>query len=279
MPPMNHRHRPLEEYLRRVGFSGIARPDLATLRQLHRGHLAAIPYENLDVQLGREIGFDLETIFDKLVRSRRGGWCYEMNTLFAWALEQIGFRVTRIAGAVLREQRGEDVIGNHLALLVELDGMYLADVGFGDGLIEPVPLVESSIRQEFLDFRLERLDGWWRFHNQPQGGAASFDFKSSAAPLEVFERRSRWLQTSPESGFVQNAVCQRFDRGELSMLRGKVLKIVSASGIAERTLLGLSEYRDVLERRFDIDVPDIERLWKKVDDRHAARLQEQQQQQ
>ena len=93
------------------------------------------------------------------------------------------------------------------------------------------------------------------------------------------KRRSRWLQTSPESGFVQNAVCQRFDRGELSMLRGKVLKIVSASGVAERTLLGLSEYRDVLERRFDIDVPDIERLWKKVDDRHAARLQEQQQQQ
>ena len=270
----------LDEYLRRVRFSGVARPDLATLRQLHRGHLAAIAYENLDVQLGHRIGFDLETIFDKLVNSRRGGWCFEMNTLFGWALEQIGFRVTRIAGAVLREQRGEHVLGNHLALLVEVEGMpYLADVGFGDGLIEPVPLAVGGIRQEFLDFRLELVPGWWRFHNQPLGGAASFDFQLRAAPLEVFERRSHWLQTSPESGFVQNAVCQRFDRGELSMLRGRALKVVTAGGVTERTLVDLADYRNVLERRFGIDVPGIERLWEKISGRHAAWLQEQQQQQ
>ena len=269
----------LEQYLRRVGFSGTPRSDLNTLRQLHRGHLAAIPYENLDVQMGIPIGFDLQTIFAKLVRSRRGGWCYEMNGLFSWALEQIGFRMTRIAGAVLRERLGDRVIGNHLALVVHLDRPYLADVGFGDGLIEPVPIAPGGIRQEFLEFRLERVHDWWRFHNHPHGGAASFDFQQAAAAPEIFEHQSHWLQTSAESGFVQNAVCQRFDGGELSILRGKVLKVVGRDRVMQRTLDSLAEYRDVLERRFDIDVPGVERLWQKVSDRHAQWLEQQQQQQ
>ena len=269
----------LDDYLRRVGFSGTARADIATLRRLHRAHLASIPYENLDVQLGRPVGFDPAAVFAKLVHSRRGGWCFEMNGLLAWALEQIGFRVMRVAGAVLREQRGDGVIGNHLALVVELDQLYLADVGFGDGLIEPVPIVAGAIRQDFLEFGLERVGEWWRFHNHPHGGAASFDFQVTAAPMEVFERQSCWLQTSPDSGFVQNAVCQRFHRGELSILRGRVLKVVDANGVTQRTLDSVAAYRDVLDRRFDIELPEVELLWGRISQRHAAWLEQQQQQQ
>lgn len=268
----------LEAYLRRVGFSGKALPDLATLTALHRGHLAAIPYENLDVQLGRAIDLDPAAIFAKLVESRRGGWCYEMNGLFAWALETIGFQVMRVAGAVLRDRMGDAGIGKHLALVVELDRPYLADVGFGDGLIEPAPLVAGGFRQDFLDFSFEPVADWWRFHNQPLGGAATFDFQLRPASTAVLERQSQWLQTSPDSGFVQNSVCQRFHRGELSMLRGKVLKIVAASGVTQRTLASLDEFRDVLDRRFDIEVGGVERLWEKIEARHAQRLQGQQQQ-
>src|SRR5262245_51810376 len=161
----------LSDYLARIGYQGTPRADLATLAQLQRLHLAAIPYENLDVQLGRRVGFDMATIFHKLVRSRRGGWCYEMNGLFAWALAEIGFRFTRLGAAALRAQLGDDMIGNHLALCVDLGRPYLADVGFGDALIEPVPIVAGPIRQDFLDFRLEALDAsWWRLHNHPEGG-------------------------------------------------------------------------------------------------------------
>jgi len=262
----------LQEYLRRVGFSGEPRVDLDTLRRLHRGHLATIPYENLDVQLGRRIGFDRTAIFEKLVRSRRGGWCFEMNGLLAWALEQIGFRVTRVAGAVTRDVRGDAVIGNHLALIVELDGAYLADVGFGDGLIEPTRLVEGRLRQEFFDFRLERVGDWWRFHNHPHGGAPSFDFQFSPASSEVLERQSTWLQSAPESGFVQNSVCQKFHGGELSILRGKVLKVVDEQGVTQRTVEDFDEYREVMERRFGIEVPGMEQLWVKVSERHELWL-------
>jgi len=270
----------LREYLHRVGFSGEPRPDLDTLKRLHRGHLAAISYENLDVQLGRRVGFDPAAVFDKLVRSKRGGWCFEMNGLLAWALEQIGFRVMRVAGAVGRDVRGDGSIGNHLALIVDLDRPYLADVGFGDGLIEPTPLVEASLRQEFFEFRLQRLDeegpdGWWRFHNHRYGGAPSFDFQLSPARSEVFERQSDWLQTAPESGFVQNSVCQRFHGGELSILRGKVLKVIGEHGVSQRTIEDFADYREVLGRRFGLELPDLGFLWHKVSERHEAWLRQQ----
>jgi N-hydroxyarylamine O-acetyltransferase len=262
----------LQEYLRRVKFSGEPRPDLDTLRRLHRGHLAAIPYENLDVQLGRPVGFDRAAIFDKLVRSRRGGWCFEMNGLLGWALEQIGFRVTRVAGAVTRDVRGDSSIGNHLALVVELDRLYLADVGFGDGLVEPAPIVAGSVRQDFFDYRFEQVGAWWRFHNHPYGGAPTFDFQLSAPVADVLERQSDWLQTSPESGFVQNSVCQRFHDNRLSILRGKVLKLVDEHGVTQRIVEDLADYRHVLDNEFDIDLPEIDRLWERVNVRHAAWL-------
>jgi N-hydroxyarylamine O-acetyltransferase len=261
----------LASYLQRIGFAGDARPDLSTLRRIHRLHLAAIPYENLDVQLGHRVGFDLAAIHRKLVLNRRGGWCYEMNGIMAWALEQIGFRVTRLAGAVIRDTVGESSIGSHLALCVHLDEPYLADVGFGDGLIEPTPISVGAFRQDVFDFRLERIDeSWWRFHNQPHGGAPRFDFELREAPQERLATRCDWLQSAPDSPFVQNAVCQRYYNGQLAVLRGRSLKLVRASEVQRRTLDSLSEYETVLAEVFGIELPEVARLWQKVVARHEA---------
>jgi N-hydroxyarylamine O-acetyltransferase len=170
----------LRAYLDRVHFAGTPRVDLVTLRAIHRGHLAHIPYENLDVALGRRVSIDIAPIFEKMVVRRRGGWCYEMNGLLAWALEEIGFKVTRMAGGVMRVAHGEAKVGNHLVLRVDLDLPYLADVGFGDGMLEPVPIAAHTFRHDFLDYRLEDLgEGWWRFHNHPLGGAPSFDWPTA----------------------------------------------------------------------------------------------------
>ena len=81
----------LDAYLARIGYAGTPRVDLETLGAIHRAHLLAIPYENLDVQLGRPGDVSLRHAFDKLVTARRGGWCYEMNGLLGWALNEIGF--------------------------------------------------------------------------------------------------------------------------------------------------------------------------------------------
>src|SRR5436305_7150802 len=112
----------LSAYLERIVHAGPVAPDVATLKALHRAHLTAIPYENLDVQLGRPLTTDPAAAYDKIVRRGRGGWCYEMNGLFGAMLEEIGFSVTRMAGAANRELLGDVVIGNHLVLGVEIEG-------------------------------------------------------------------------------------------------------------------------------------------------------------
>lgn len=262
----------LTGYLQRIGFEGTPRVDLQTLRGLHRAHLQAIPYENLDVQLGRAVVRDPEVIYDKLVTRRRGGWCYEMCGLHAWALEQIGFDVTPLAGGVERVTRGESAVGNHLVLLVRLDREYLCDVGFGDGLLEPIELVPGPVRQSFLAFSLEELgDGWWRFHNHPEGGASSFDFRLERADESLLDERCHWLQSSPDSGFVQNAVCQRHVPDGLVILRGKVLKRVTADGVTRYELGSAEELVATLHEVFALDLADAARLWPAIEARHAER--------
>jgi N-hydroxyarylamine O-acetyltransferase len=262
----------LGPYLARIGYSGPLDVDLRTLRELHRRHLQAIAYENLDVQLGRPLTIDIGPIYEKLVLHRRGGWCFEMNGLLSWALRTIGFSLTEIAAGVMREERGDDAYGNHLALIVHLDRDYLADVGFGDGLLEPVPLAEGVYVQGPLDFRLQRLPSdEWRFMNHPEGGARSFDFALAPADRALLARKCAWLQSAAESPFVLNAVCQIHTSDGLMMLRGRSLKSVTHAGVTKRTIADADEYGRLLTEAFKLEIADPERLWARILARDAER--------
>ena len=129
-----------------IGLDGSVRPDSRRLKAIHRAHQYAIPFENLDVQLGRPVVLDLEANYNKIVCQRRGGWCYEMNGVMGWALKQIGFEVMRMSAGVMRVRAGDAGLGNHLCLLVYLDERYLVDVGFGGSLAEPLPLKYRNAR-------------------------------------------------------------------------------------------------------------------------------------
>ena len=259
----------LQAYLERVGFHGKPRVDFATLAAIHRGHLLHSPYENLDTQLGRAVGFDLPTIFTKLVTQQRGGWCYEMNGLLEWALTSIGFKITRMAGGVGRAQMGDGVVGNHLVLRVDLDRPYIADVGFGDGMLEPIPLLAAQIRQRQSEFALESIgNDWWRFHNDPRGGAPSFDFQLRTASQVLFEEKCSWLQSDAQSTFVQNALCFRQLPDSIALLRGKVLIHYGAQGNTQQTLASADAYAATLRDTFGIDLPEAKALWPKIEARH-----------
>ena len=261
----------LSSYLRRIGFVGEPRPDLATLRRIQRGHITHIPYENLDVQLGRRLTVSREEAFDKLVTRRRGGWCYEMNGLLWWALETVGFDVLPMTGAVRRAERGESAIGNHLALTVRLDRDYLVEVGLGDGPSEPVPLDEGEHREQWRDLRIERVEGgWWRFRNYENSFAASFDFRREPVDWKVLENKCNWLQTSPESIFVQNAVCMLPSASGFTMLVGRVLKTIAESGTTSRTVNSAEEYGDLLASSFGLELRDAGKLWPAIVRRHEA---------
>lgn len=256
-------------YLHRVGYQGSVAPDLATLRALQRAHLAQIPYENLDVQMGRPLTLDPKDAFAKLVTHNRGGWCYEMNGLLGWVLTAIGFRVTHMTGAVLKAERGASALGNHLVLAVDLDETYLVDVGLGDGPSEPIPLQAGTYRHGWRTLRLEALpDGWWRFHNAQNAFAPSFDFQHRPADWSLLQERCRWQQTSPQSRFVQNAICVRHKPDAIVALIGRVLKTANADGITEALIETHKAYADILTREFGIHQPEFRDLWPRIQGRH-----------
>lgn len=259
-------------YLRRIGVTDRVRPDLAGLTAVHRGHALSIPYENLDVQFGRELTRAPESAFDKIVNRGRGGWCYEMNGLLAASLETIGFRVTRLAGAVMRDLLGDEMIGNHLVLLVDVDGeTWVCDVGFGDGFIEPQRLHEGPVQAGVLNSHLRRIeDGWWRYTNDPRSGGPNFDFHPDQRGESELDRMCAFLQTSEMSPFVQNAVAQRWREDGHYSLRGRVLRFLSAEVETKRVIADADDYVETLRTSFGLDVPEARMLWPKIVQRHEA---------
>src|SRR5215211_5668577 len=136
-------------YLRRIGYSGPIKPDAQTLRGLHLAHMFSVPFENLDIGLGRPIRLSEEALWEKIVVQRRGGFCYELNGLFAWLLTQLDFDVTYLNARVYNRQGQLGIDFDHLALLVQIphqSGRWLVDVGFGDSFNEPLDFEERMSR-------------------------------------------------------------------------------------------------------------------------------------
>ena len=148
-------------YLERIAYSGSTKPTAATLRAIHRAHLFAVPFENLDIALGRKIVADEARVLDKVVRHRRGGFCYELNSAFAALLRALGFVVTLLSARAARPNGGEGPEFDHLALRVALEQPWLADVGFGAAPSLPAEVEPTAgqaldlVRGEHLPVELE----------------------------------------------------------------------------------------------------------------------------
>lgn len=259
-----------ERYLRRIGAAAPARPDLATLGVLVRAHLAHVPFENLDVQLGRVPPVTVDGIFDKVVDHGRGGWCYELNTLFGVLLADLGYAVTRLSGDV---RRGGDVPerrGNHLCLRIDLDRPYLVDVGFGGSLTAPLAIAAgSSIDGPYAISLADVGDDGWTFDEMVGDGAPfGYDFSTGPADEGVLDAMRSALAREDWSPFVQNLVMQ-VRRGDThSTLRGRVLTHLTPAGKTKQLLGSADEMAVVGRDIFDIEMPEIDRLWRRVVDRH-----------
>jgi N-hydroxyarylamine O-acetyltransferase len=223
----------VEAYLDRIGYAGAAEPTYAVLAELQRAHMLTVPFENLDIALGRRLVLDRRANYAKIVERRRGGWCFELNGLFAWLLEQLGYRVT-LLGSRVDGERGAGQQLAHLLLRVDLDRPYLCDVGFGEGSLEPVPLEQVA-------------DGVMRHRS-----GLSVVFTNSPRRLEDFQGMCDHLQTSSESGFVRTRVCTvALPDGRLR-LRELVLTERHGEQVSERELAGEREWRDCLLERFGV---------------------------
>ena len=147
----------LDSYLARIGYAGPRAPTPAVLREVHLAHLRTVPFENLSVRRGEAIVLEESALFEKIVRRRRGGFCYELNGLFAALLEALGFRVARLAGRVA----ADGIPFDHLALRVDLDEPWLADVGFGDSFLTPLRLSSREPQEGGggRRYRIAEIDG------------------------------------------------------------------------------------------------------------------------
>lgn len=200
----------LDAYLARIDYRGALVPDLETLKALQQAHLAAIPFENLEIVTGGEIHIDLESLQDKLIRRRRGGYCHEHNTLFATVLDRLGFEV---AGRNARMLMGDDASTitplGHTMLVVKVAGHdWMVDVGVGNvGPREPILLkVGNETRHGPWEYRIERSPlGYWllrhkrlgewfniyQFSDEPcyRADSGEYNYLASHHPASPFMRR------------------------------------------------------------------------------------------
>ena len=258
----------LQRYLERIGFTGRAEPTFACFSEVHRRQAFTVPYDTLDIQLGRPHDRDVARIFQKIVVKKRGGWCYETHELLFWALREIGFDARIVTAAIHREQYGDVKRGNHTAILVDLDQTYLADLGLGDGIRDPIPLAEGVYRQGRLAFSLERTsDGYWRFRNHAFAFPTNFDFKDEPLDHALVDRQSLAYQSGEDPLFQKNLACQIMHPETVTCLSGRVLRIKTPDGTSKR-LIQRGEFEDVLLKVFGITDVDAMLAWPRVEARH-----------
>lgn len=256
----------LAAYLRRIGLDSAVPPTRDGLERVMAAHIAAIPFENLDVFLGRRAARGIEAIHAKLVEGRRGGWCYEQNGLLGWALEEMGFEVTRLAARV---NKTEGEAGGHLTLRVHVDAQnWLVDVGFGGSQASPLPLEAHNTKHEPYSVSLSRRDGWWRYTEDPGGKPFFYEFREEPADPDRLAHWNTWQETDPGSNFVGNLVAQRRLGREHIVLRGRVLTERGAAGERVRLLGDGAELDGVLRARFGLEVPEVAAHWPRVVARH-----------
>jgi N-hydroxyarylamine O-acetyltransferase len=217
------RRKPVDtrDYLKRMNYQGSIEPTLQTLQALHHAHLLTIPFENLSIHYGQPIILQEEAPFNKIVRQHRGGFCYELNGLFAWLLRQLGFQVTLLSAGVSNRDGCFSPEFDHLTLLIhQLSGVHwLADVGFGDLFLLPLR-VELELEQDGGDGRAYRFvrtsdesaekkqhEYWTLQQLNDAKWEAHYRFTFQPHELIDFTERCSYQQTSLESHFTQKRIC------------------------------------------------------------------------
>jgi N-hydroxyarylamine O-acetyltransferase len=256
----------VDAYCERIGYDGSRQPSLETLRGLHRSHLYTVPFENLDIELGIPITLEPDRLFDKVVARRRGGFCYEVNGLFCELLLALGFRVSMLSGCVRRDDGGFGPEFDHMLLKVELPDPWLADVGFGESFVDPLPLRPGVAESENGHlFGVTPENGGWDLHRRDGDGTEVplYRFSEVARQLSEYVPMCEYHQTSPESSFTRRRICTVAKPDGRITLAGMRL-IETRNGVRKETLLcGEQELRACLWEQFRVQL-DAKAEWSQL---------------
>ncbi len=265
----------VQAYLRRIDCQGaltpgldipsIDPPSIGLLRSLHRAHLFTVPFENLDIGLGREIVCDESRILNKIVNQHRGGFCYELNGAFAALLRALRFQVTLLSARVARQDGSYGPEFDHLTLRVDLEEPWLADVGFGECFLEPLRL--DSRMEQAQNGRVYRLtsrpasrstliDSGFGLEVMVEGKWKSeYAFTLQPRKLSEFAGMCQYHQTSPESHFTRQRICSlATPEGRVTLSDNKLIE-THGSSRKETLLSGDREWRAKLSELFGVVLP------------------------
>jgi N-hydroxyarylamine O-acetyltransferase len=251
----------LQAYLERIGYAGAAAADLSTLTAIHRRHVDAIAFENLDPLLGRPVSLELGALQDKLVRSRRGGYCFEHNTLLKAALEALGFAVTSLSARVRWMALPDRPLGarTHMLLLVDLaEGPWIADVGFGHLLDAPLRLIaDVEQRSPTASYRLTRSDGCFLLSTLlPAGWQPIYLLSTEPQVPADFEVANWYTSTSPQTWLTRSLLVQRLgEKARYQLSNTRFTERRHDGELLERTLASAQELDQVLDQVFGLTAP------------------------
>jgi N-hydroxyarylamine O-acetyltransferase len=249
----------VDAYLKRINYRGSLAPSAETLRGLQVAHLLSVPFENLSIHSGQPIILEDTALFDKIVGRRRGGFCYELNGLFAALLRSLGFKVDMLSAAVANGESGFGPDFDHMVLMVSLEERWLADVGFGDSFIEPL----------LLEFRDEQVQGKRAYQIAPDdderlilkqrdsSGEWKNQYRFTVQPYKYadYAEMCHFHQTSPQSHFTKARLCSRATaEGRITLSEMRLITTVNGGGRQERVLANEEEYVNSLREHFGIEL-------------------------
>jgi N-hydroxyarylamine O-acetyltransferase len=221
--------------------------------------MLSVPFENLDIGLGSKIVCDSDAFIHKIVDRRRGGFCYELNGAFAVLLGELGFKVTLLSARVGRDDGTQGPEFDHLALRVDLDEPWLADVGFGDSFVEPLRMQTQIEQPQNPDtYRITDTNGYLCLERSgPDGGwKREYFFTLTPRELKDFSAMCHHHQTSPESPFTHKRICSRATKDGRVTLADRRLIVAKNQRRKETLLESETEWRAALKKHFSIVLED-----------------------
>ena len=246
----------IKAYLKRINYHGSLTPNPQTLRDLHLAHLMEVPFENLSIHTGEDIVLDDTTLFKKIVERRRGGFCYELNGLFAALLRSLGFNVTMLSGGVAKEEGGFGPEFDHMILMVTLEERWLVDVGFGDSFRQQLLLDQREDQlQDENAYRIAQDDDYLFLmgREEENGWEAKYRFTLQPYQYADYQEMCRFHRTSPESGFTKKRICSKaLAQGRITLSDMRLIVTGKRGEPQERELKNGDEYASVLGQHFGI---------------------------
>ena len=246
----------VELCLQRIGHLGSPEPSLHTLRDLQLAFLLQVPFENLDIHLGHEITLSSEKIYEKIVSRRRGGFCYECNTLFADLLRKLGFQVDCLSARIVLGATVNPEF-DHMALRVRLDSDYLVDVGNGQSCREPLRMDgKGTAASEGFRYRVGNHNDDLALYFQHSEGEWAPRFLFTIIPRQPsdFEEMCRHHQTSPDAPFTQHRLTTIATKDGRVQMLDRLLSITEGSRRQEEELDSEEACREALVQHFGLNI-------------------------